>query len=422
MQKFGVVNTDVLNLRSGPSTSSQIVSKLPHGTVLQIVADAGPEWVQVQVDSSTAQGYVSKSFVTLSDTKPGSTAPSAPSSPTSQPSTTNPSSQPTAPVTGDAPAIIGRAEVITDSLNIRSGPGTTFSVITAVPQGTVLNVLANQGDWIKVRIGMAEGYGIAKYLDLNTTKSPTSYLIEQPELLMAKLEAKRRIPDQPFNTPEALVARVWNAYGGLLDRLATMIECPLNGIVAVLSTESGGNCFGPDGKMIIRFENHIFWSRWGQSHADPFNQFFQFDQSAPANGWKNHKFRTDANSPWQSFHGNQALEYQVLTIARALDDTAALSSISMGAPQIMGFNFHRLGYDSVQSMFYQFSRSANAQLLALFDFVRGTSGNAPAIQALKSGDYLGFAKIYNGPANAPTYNDTIQKYSGIYDRLIALAK
>src|SRR5258708_20106360 len=120
MQKFRVVNTDVLNLRSGPSTSSQVVSKLPHGTVLQIIADAGPEWVQVQVDSSTAQGYVSKSFVTLSDTKPGAT-------PSTQPADTSPSTVPTAPTTSDAPPLIHRHAETTHTSTILSAPPTTLS-------------------------------------------------------------------------------------------------------------------------------------------------------------------------------------------------------------------------------------------------------------------------------------------------------
>ncbi len=111
-----------------------------------------------------------------------------------------------------------------------------------------------------------------------------------------------------------------------------------------------------------------------------------------------------------------------MTIARALDDTSALSSISMGAPQVMGFNYRRLGYDSVQSMFYQFSRSANAQLLAMFDFVRGTSSSSSAIDALKNRDYLTFANIYNGPANAQTYSTIISNNVAAFDRLIQTAQ
>ncbi len=111
----------------------------------------------------------------------------------------------------------------------------------------------------------------------------------------------------------------------------------------------------------------------------------------------------------------------MLIFARAFDDTAALSSISMGGPQIMGFNYRRIGYGSVDSMFYQFARSAPAQLLALFDFVKGMNPSSPAIQALQNRDYMTFATLYTGTANAHTYADIIQRYSALYDRLIETA-
>jgi hypothetical protein len=93
----------------------------------------------------------------------------------------------------------------------------------------------------------------------------------------------------------------------------------------------------------------------------------------------------------------------------------------MGAPQIMGFNFRRIGYNSVQRMFDQFAHSAHVQLLALFDFVKSMNASSPAIQALHNRDYLAFAKLYNGTANAQTYADIIQRYVGFFDRLIQTA-
>ena len=403
MPKYGTVNTDLLNLRGGPSTSAPILTKLTKGTVVQVVNDPGFDWLEVVVDGTTQRGYASKVYLTLSDTKPGGT--------------------------GGTPS--AKAEVTATSLNVRSGAGTTFTVLTTVPKGTVFAVLDRQGDWTKVKTASGDGWAFSQYLDFNTTKeitpvggsSSTGYLAQQADLLNTPLEPAKKIPTPAPNSPDAIVARVWNSYGGLLGKLASMLNCPVNGIVATLSAESGGNCFGPDGRLIIRFENHIFWSRWGKDNPDKFNQFFSFDTSSPANSWKNHMYRTNPNDPLQSLHVRQNNEWEALTIARALDDTAALSSISMGAPQVMGFNFRRLGYDSVQSMFYQFARSAPAQLLAMFDFVRGPNdGNSPAIQALRTGDYLAFANIYNGPANAATYQGIISRYAATFDKLIATAQ
>jgi hypothetical protein len=240
-------------------------------------------------------------------------------------------------------------------------------------------------------------------------------------LLTLDLVPTRVIPAQAANASAAAVARTWNSYGGLVGKLSGLLNVPMNGIVAVLAAESGGNCFGPDGRLIIRFENHLFYANWGEQNQDTFNRFFAFDRSAPANAWKGHLWRRDEKSQWQSFHGNQDLEWQALTTARALNDTAALYSTSMGAPQILGSNYRRVGYDTAQRMFYQFARSAPAQLIALFDYVKGMNASSPAIQALQRQDNLTFANVYNGPANAPTYSDIIHRYSDLFDQLIRTA-
>jgi uncharacterized protein YraI len=404
MQKYGIVNVEKLNLRDGPGMTARVVTVLPRGVIMEILKEAGPDWLQVRVESSRTQGFVASQYITLTDQKP----PVAPVRP--------PASAPSpVPVPGS------RCEVKTRSLNVRAGPGTEYEILGTVEQGAVLNVLSNQGTWIQVRMGTGAAYVAAEFVDLTTTKAATSFLIEQDDLLTAELVPGRLIPPQNANAPAAAVARAWNSYGGLLERLSRLLNIPINCVVATLAAESGGNCFGPDGRLIIRFENHIFYQYWGERNPETFDRFFAFDRSGPGNAWKGHMWRRDADQPWQSFHGNQDLEWQVLTIARALNDTAALSSISMGAPQVMGFNYRRLGYDSVQRMFYTFAKSANAQLLALFDFVKGMNRTSPAVQALRNRDYLTFANIYNGPANAPTYRDIIDRYCDLYDQLIRTA-
>lgn len=395
MPKYGIVNVAKLNLREGPNATAKIVTVLVRGNVLEIVKETSPDWVQAKVDGSATQGFVASIYLTFSDTKPGTTPP-------------------------PDPAPSPRAEVISNSLNVRAGAGTNFNIVTVVTKGTVLNVIEKLGEWVKVRVGAGEGFVAAQYVDLNTTKPATGYLIEMTELLNAELLPDRIIPNQS-DASAAVVARTWNSYGGLISRLSRMLSVPNNTIVAVLAAESGGNAFGKDGRMIIRFEVHIFYNSWGAQNPQNFDRFFAFDRS-PGNSWKGHLFRSDVGQPWIDFHGNQDKEWQVLTIARALDDTAALSSISMGAPQVMGFNHRRIGYDTVQKMFFQFARSAQAQLLALFDFVRGTGGSSQAITALQNRDYLTFATLYNGSGNAPTYAGIIQRYSALYDQVIRTAQ
>ena len=56
-----------------------------------------------------------------------------------------------------------------------------------------------------------------------------------------------------------------------------------------------------------------------------------------------------------------------------------------------------------------------AQCRAIF---AGEDAASPAIKALRSRDYLTFASIYNGPGNAATYSDVIQRYVAAYNRII----
>src|SRR5258708_20537795 len=93
MQKYAVVTTDLLNLRAGPSTTAQIVSQLKTGTILDVMADPGFDWLQVSVDGTATQGFVAKQYVTLTDTKPAPAASSSLPSPANTP-TTSPTTPP----------------------------------------------------------------------------------------------------------------------------------------------------------------------------------------------------------------------------------------------------------------------------------------------------------------------------------------
>ncbi len=100
-----------------------------------------------------------------------------------------------------------------------------------------------------------------------------------------------------------------------------MIKVDTAAAVAVLCVESRGRGFGPYGRMIIRFENHVFWRRWGKKHRDVFDAHFGFDTERR---WKNHVFRKSVQGRWTRFHGNQEQEWRVFEFARALNESAAM--------------------------------------------------------------------------------------------------
>jgi hypothetical protein len=403
MALYAIVNAERLNLRERPTTASRILRQLERDEALEVLRDAGSDWLEVQVLGSSLRGFVSKAFVRLTERRPGSGEP--------------PSEEPIGIGAGSTVEVTARA------LNVRSAPSTSAPILTTVQLGTRLQVLGRQGDWLRVRHNSGEAFVAAAFVKPTTSGfTLEGFLIEEPELLEVRMQPEKLIPPQPQGTTEAAVARAWNIYGGLLSRLGDLLSIPVDVIVGVLVAESGGAAFGADGRMIIRFENHIFWRYWGQSNAAIFDQHFRFDRTSAARAWRDHQWRPDTQSDWISFHGDQTLEWRVFTFARNLDETAAMLSISMGAPQIMGFNYKRLGYESVQQMFERFSNSAHAQIIGIFDFVKGAAATSPAIQALQRRDYITFASIYNGSGNETVYADRIRRFAAIFNRLIETAR
>lgn len=435
MAQWGTVTPDALNLRAAPNTNAAIIRELKKGEILAITdPNPGFDWLGVTVEANGEKGFVSKLYVAISDShpNPGSVATSATVTQPGQSTDPNATQTEVKPVvvivpfgsdTRQASGMTGgtRATVVTGLLNVRSGPSTTFDIVTKLPQNTVVEVVSATGDWAQIRYQGVAGYAAKQFLSIGAPIR-TGYLREQADLFDAELVPNTLIPPQIAKTAASLVARVWNTYGGLIEPLAKMLNIPRGTMVGVIGAESGGNAFSADGRMIIRFENHIFFNEWGKNNQDVFFRFFQFDQSAGA-GHTNHKFRPNMTEDFQGFHGNQEREWQVLTFARNLSDTAALRSISMGAPQIMGFNFKRVGFESVQQMFEEFARSAHAQIIGLFDFVREPLGISTAIQALQNGDFFTFAGIYNGRSRQQQhYADLIASYANAFNVAIKMAK
>ncbi|HRA65809.1 MAG TPA: N-acetylmuramidase domain-containing protein [Caldilinea sp.] len=204
-------------------------------------------------------------------------------------------------------------------------------------------------------------------------------------------------------------ALFWNRYGGLiLDECARLRIDPADA-VGVLVTESAGQPFGAEGRMLIRFENHLFWRFWGEANPTIFNQHFAFD---PQVTWQGHRWSPDGVT-WLSCHVDNAQEWQVFELARRLDEHAAIQSISMGAAQIMGFNHASIGYPTPQTMFAAFEHDAGAQLRALFRFMEVNN----LVDAVRAKEYRRFALAYNGSGQPDFYAGKMREYAAAFAAL-----
>lgn len=113
-----------LNLRASASTSAQVLTVMPGGASLQVLGPRQNGFAQVGYNGTT--GWAFEQYLTLGGTSaPSVAATTAPA--TTAPVTTTPSTG-----TGTGPTTQLWA---TTTINVRSGPGTTYPVLTVMPAG-----------------------------------------------------------------------------------------------------------------------------------------------------------------------------------------------------------------------------------------------------------------------------------------------
>jgi Tol biopolymer transport system component len=212
---------------------------------------------------------------------------------------------------------------------------------------------------------------------------------------------------QDMSSAEIATAELWNRMGTTITEIADTYNLDLLMVVGVIQAGGGGAGFGADGRLLIRFETHIFYDMWGKSYPDVFNRYFQFN---PNERWRDHQWRPNVDAEWQLVHEGQQMEWQVFDFARALNETAALQSISMGTPQTMGFNAAAMGYVSPQAMFADFQQGEAEQILALFRLFESRQ----LIDPLRRGDLFAFATGYFGAGQAEFYESLIRRYIQVF--------
>ncbi|ATW25533.1 N-acetylmuramoyl-L-alanine amidase [Candidatus Formimonas warabiya] len=129
------VDTSLLNIRSGPGTTFAKVGQATAGQQFTVLEEK-EGWLKIQLsDSST--GWLIKDYV-----KPAllSSNPESPKDPA-----------------------LGELVINGTQVNVRSGPGTTFSKITSFPQGTKVTAIDLKNDWYQISWSTGQGW-IASWL------------------------------------------------------------------------------------------------------------------------------------------------------------------------------------------------------------------------------------------------------------------
>lgn len=191
--------------------------------------------------------------------------------------------------------------------------------------------------------------------------------------------------------------------GSHISSTATQYNIDEDILGGIILTESLGEGF-VNGKLLIRFENKTFLNRTNNSDA---SSVFKIENDASY---------YYINEQWIKTHGNgQTSEYEAFELAKNYDEKSAYESISMGLPQIMGFNHTSAGYDSAQNMFDDFYASEVSQVSALGKYIV-TYNDGILLSACHDRNLFQIAKIYNG--NGEVYKPILEKSIIDYDNAL----
>ena len=129
--------TATVNVRSGAGTNYKVVTCVSKGKTVTTNGTSG-NWTKVTANGKT--GYISSKYLKSSGSS----------------STTTTS---------------GTTVYSTTTLNVRSGPGTSYSIVTSMKKGQSAVKTGASGSWYKVSVNGKTGYVSSKYI---TTTKPSS--------------------------------------------------------------------------------------------------------------------------------------------------------------------------------------------------------------------------------------------------------
>ncbi len=238
----------------------------------------------------------------------------------------------------------------------------------------------------------------------NATEAPTPVVPNYPT-----------IPADAVTSDDgAVTLRVWNQLGDVVLNGAEAYGIDPVTLVAVIAAESVSAGFGADGRLLIRFEVHLFNEFWGNANQASFDQFFRFDVEQP---WRDHQWRPSTTAEWQAVHTNQQSEWAAFELARSLNQSedAAIRATSLGSPQMLGNNYTQAGYATPQEMLADFQLGIDRQINALLRYLAG----AGLTEVLAAGDINTFTRIYNGTGSTEVYETQIRNYEVAFESLFA---
>jgi uncharacterized protein YraI len=134
-------------LRSGPGMNYEVITTLPKGITVNVVAREG-YWLKVESMHGGKAGYIDEQFA--------------------QPASAVQSTSPKGPT----PSVAGPYRTLSD-IELRAGPGMNYPVVANLPSGIKVNVVRAEGDWLRIesKKGAKPGYLEKRSVECSTDRN-----------------------------------------------------------------------------------------------------------------------------------------------------------------------------------------------------------------------------------------------------------
>lgn len=199
------VTASLLNVRTGPAANASLLCKLQNGTRVSKISDVDQNWMQVRL-SDGRYGYVMSRYMTRVSSGGATAAPTTAPRPTSAP-------QPTSTAGEFSGLEAGDIYQATSNVNLRSGPGVSYSskrVLTSGTYVTLKNKVSTDWYFVRTREGVY-GYVRASYLRYvrtiaeTPTPAPTQPIVNTTEQIYS------------FEQMKADIAKLYERYPGMVS-------------------------------------------------------------------------------------------------------------------------------------------------------------------------------------------------------------
>ena len=151
----GTVNESDVRVRDKSSTSGAILGTASKGAQVSVIGIENG-WYKISAEGHT--GFMRSDYITLNGSGNSSSSASGSSSSSSGSGSSS-----------------GKAGTVTGSyVNFRTGPSTSYQVISTLSRNTEVKVLAKAGSWYKIRYNGSTGYMVSDYVTIVDKTSSSS--------------------------------------------------------------------------------------------------------------------------------------------------------------------------------------------------------------------------------------------------------